>query len=359
MPWGTVLAVTPRTSGDMPCERPMQSGDDGRDRGTRHVGSGNARSHGSTNDQGDRVTSTRPHRQGTEATAACRGPRRATSHARDDARRRRSDSSSSPMLLDGLDRSHPRTTCAVTYDGLRVVGGDLVVHRRRRTATFAGSSQTLKKSLTLSIDARPSLQARRSRSRQDRRAARATSAPELVVDATGAAPRLAWTRHHDRHAEGRHAEPPRHVRRRHDRQARSGPSSASRRSTVTAQSLYGGTVPLNADPVGQLLPAEGPLARQHLHDRHEQRDGLVPVSAVRLRVQDRDAVRQHRHPLRQRVQHRAASRRRSTRSTAPTPRGTTTRRPSAATGSSALAPARSTASTTARTTSTRSGTARR
>ncbi|KRE94648.1 peptidase [Nocardioides sp. Soil774] len=84
-----------------------------------------------------------------------------------------------------------------TLDGLRVIGGDLVVHRDA-SAGWAGVSQTLAAPLTLGTDAkvaaasaRRTVLARNARSQAVRGDDRA-SAGELVVDATGATPRLAW-----------------------------------------------------------------------------------------------------------------------------------------------------------------------
>ena len=84
-----------------------------------------------------------------------------------------------------------------TIDGLRVVGGDLVVHRDANDA-FAGVSQTLSAPLTLGTEpsvARTVAQ-RTVLSRNARTTAvrgdRTAEAGELVVDATGAQPRLAW-----------------------------------------------------------------------------------------------------------------------------------------------------------------------
>ena len=83
-----------------------------------------------------------------------------------------------------------------TYRGLSVVGGDMVVHQSRAGA-WRGSSQTLKRDLTLS--ATPSVT---KASAQDRAAAPSAvtakirkldvTGSTLVVDATGASPRLAW-----------------------------------------------------------------------------------------------------------------------------------------------------------------------
>ncbi|MBS2937494.1 M4 family metallopeptidase [Nocardioides sp. J2M5] len=84
-----------------------------------------------------------------------------------------------------------------TLGGLRVVGGDLVVHRDAREQ-WEGVSQTLAAPLTLATD--PAVTAASATSRVLARNARTRAvagdgeaeARELVVDATGATPRLAW-----------------------------------------------------------------------------------------------------------------------------------------------------------------------
>ncbi len=84
-----------------------------------------------------------------------------------------------------------------TIDGLRVVGGDLVVHRDA-AAGWEGVSQTLAAPLTLGTDAsvasttaKRAVLARNARTTAVRGDDAAESS-ELVVDATGATPRLAW-----------------------------------------------------------------------------------------------------------------------------------------------------------------------
>lgn len=83
-----------------------------------------------------------------------------------------------------------------TYRGLEVVGGDLVVHSTR-AGSWKGSSQSLRSALTLATAPRvgragaesralaPSAATRRIRARK-------ADSATLVVDATGARPRLAW-----------------------------------------------------------------------------------------------------------------------------------------------------------------------
>ena len=98
-------------------------------------------------------------------------------------------------LVDPDGSSHVRFDR--TIDGLRVVGGDLVVHRDA-SAGWDGVSQTLAAPLTLGTDAAVAKTAalrtvltRNARTTAVRGDDQAESS-ELVVDATGAKPRLAW-----------------------------------------------------------------------------------------------------------------------------------------------------------------------
>ncbi len=98
-------------------------------------------------------------------------------------------------LVDPDGSSHVRFDR--TLDGLRVIGGDLVVHLDA-TDAWDGASQTLAAPLTLGTDARVSrsVATRAVLSRNARTASvhgdDAAEKRELVVDATGAQPRLAW-----------------------------------------------------------------------------------------------------------------------------------------------------------------------
>ena len=90
----------------------------------------------------------------------------------------------------GRDPATPRAppTCGSTrsYHGLAVVGGDLVVHRSASGA-WQGTQPDPEQALTLSTT--PAISAAPACSGLDGRAA---GTPKLVVDATGATPRLAW-----------------------------------------------------------------------------------------------------------------------------------------------------------------------
>lgn len=84
-----------------------------------------------------------------------------------------------------------------TYDGLRVVGGDLVVHRGAADG-WRGVSQTLDTTLDLATtpavgaDAASTKTLAPARATADIAKLRTSGTPELVVDALGATPRLAW-----------------------------------------------------------------------------------------------------------------------------------------------------------------------
>ena len=87
-------------------------------------------------------------------------------------------------LQDSTGATHVRMTR--TYHGLRVLGGDLVVHRTGSGA-YLGTSQTLSRDLTLS--ATPRVSSATALTKVDGRTA---GKPTLVVDATRSAPRLTW-----------------------------------------------------------------------------------------------------------------------------------------------------------------------
>ncbi|MDR7253663.1 Zn-dependent metalloprotease [Nocardioides sp. BE266] len=98
-------------------------------------------------------------------------------------------------VVDADGTSHVRFDR--TLDGLRVLGGDLVVHQDA-TSAWEGVSQTLAQPLTLATQAKVAksaaqrtVLARNAGTSAVRGDAKA-KASELVVDATGATPRLAW-----------------------------------------------------------------------------------------------------------------------------------------------------------------------
>jgi Zn-dependent metalloprotease len=84
-----------------------------------------------------------------------------------------------------------------TYQGLRVIGGDLVVHRAP-DGPWRGVSQTLRTPVRTGTTARVPAQSARTAALSPSRATRAIAdlraagKPRLVVDATSGTPRLAW-----------------------------------------------------------------------------------------------------------------------------------------------------------------------
>lgn len=84
-------------------------------------------------------------------------------------------------LVDADGSTHVRLHR--TYRGLEVLGGDLVVHRGKG-GTWRGTSQTLRKELNLAVTPTPAA----TRAAEARKA----DSRRLVVDATGATPRLAY-----------------------------------------------------------------------------------------------------------------------------------------------------------------------
>ncbi len=155
-------------------------------------------------------------------------------------------------LVDADGTSHVRLDR--TLDGLRVVGGDLVVHRDA-AQRWEGVSQTLAAPLALPTDAAVTGAAAARTVLARTRSSRAVSddgsvgAKELVVDATGATPRLAW----EVVTGGTQADStPSRLATYVD--ARSGEVLRSEQQVVTVdgqgQTLYSGTVPLQVSGSG-------------------------------------------------------------------------------------------------------------
>ncbi len=159
------------------------------------------------------------------------------------------------VVTDALEDSTGATHVRLrrTYDGLRVVGGDLVVHRSAQ-GDFASSSQTLKRDLTLSTA--PKVSKAQALSLLNTSTAKA-GMPELVVDATGAAPRLAWiVTKAGTQKDGTPSRLDTYV------DATSGKTIRSEQRIQTVdgdgQSLYGGTVPLNLTQSGSSYQLKDP-----------------------------------------------------------------------------------------------------
>jgi Zn-dependent metalloprotease len=98
------------------------------------------------------------------------------------------------VIVDRSGATHVRVDR--TFRGLSVLGGDLVIHRGAHGG-WAGVSQTLRVPLTLAT--RPTVSSAAAKAISLRGIANSTvsrarveSAPRLVVDARGPAPRLAW-----------------------------------------------------------------------------------------------------------------------------------------------------------------------
>ncbi len=219
------------------------------------------------NDQGDRVTSTRPlAKDGATARAAVAAAKShdSTTLVNDDQALVVTDA-----LTDSTGATHVRMRR--TYDGLRVVGGDLVVHRDPNGA-FTGSSQTLKKSLTLS--SKPTFSAGKALAVVGTTAARATK-PALVVDATSATPRLAWTiTTQGTQKDGTPSRIDWYVDARDGKLLR----SEERIQTVDGDgaSLYGGTVPLKLTQSGSSYQLKDPTrGNTYTTDMNNATDSFV------------------------------------------------------------------------------------
>jgi len=153
-------------------------------------------------------------------------------------------------LVDSNGTSHVRMRRS--YAGLRVVGGDLVIHRAE-DGDVLSTSQTLRKSLSLSTT--PKVSASAALSKLGTTVKKAGS-PELVVDAT-AAPRLAWlVTTTGTQPDGTPSRIDSYV------DAVSGATIRSEQRIQTVEgegrSLYGGTVPLELTPSGSAFQLKDP-----------------------------------------------------------------------------------------------------
>jgi zinc metalloprotease ZmpA len=180
-------------------------------------------------------------------------------------------------VVDANGASHVRLHR--TYRGLEVVGGDLVVHQTRGEG-WKGASQTLRGGLELSttplVDrlfaeataVAPS--AITSRIRGDR-----AEASSLVVDATGARPRLAWrVVSGGVQADGTPSRLESYV------DARTGELIRAEQQIETAdgsgQSLYSGTVPLQLTLSGSTYQLKDPTrGNNYTTDMGNASDGLL------------------------------------------------------------------------------------
>jgi Zn-dependent metalloprotease len=149
-----------------------------------------------------------------------------------------------------------------TYHGLKVLGGDLVVHRSPQGA-WGGVSQTLTVPVRIGTTARIAAPAARSAATASSRATRsienlhATGTPRLVVDATSGTPRLAWqVTTGGRHADGTPSRISTYV------DATTGKVLRREEGIETVdgsgQSLYSGTVPLQLTQSGSTYQLKDP-----------------------------------------------------------------------------------------------------
>lgn len=182
-------------------------------------------------------------------------------------------------LVDPDGSSHVRFER--TLDGLRVVGGDLVVHRDA-TRAWDGVSQTLAAPLTLATEARVAeaaatrtVLARNARTRAVRGDAEA-EASELVVDATTGTPRLAWeVVTGGTQADGTPSRLATYV------DARTGMVIRSEQQIVNVdgqgQTLYSGTVPLSVTQSGSTyqLKNAGIRGNTYTTDMKNAQDSLL------------------------------------------------------------------------------------
>ena len=204
-------------------------------------------------------------------------------------------------LVDPDGTTHVRMNR--TYRGLEVVGGDLVVHQSRAGA-WKGSS------LTLDESPRPRRGPRSLAGRSQHQGEpppRATTSIDnvkldgstLVVDASGASPRLAWrVMSGGTQTDGTPSRLASFV------DAKTGSVIRTEQEIVRRRRHRQHPLqrhrPAAAHPVGVDVPAQGPDPRQHVHDRPEQQGGLLPLPGLRLGLQDRDPVHQQHHQVRQR-----------------------------------------------------------
>lgn len=165
---------------------------------------------------------------------------------------------STATVVDPDGASHVRLER--NYRGLAVVGGDLVVHQSA-SGGWRGLSQTLHQDLTLSTSAtvsRSSAETVATASRANRGVAGAEAqSAELVVDAIGSTPRLAWAvTTGGTQADGTPSRLVSYV------DARSGALLHSAQQIMTAdgsgQSLYGGSVPLQLTLSGSTYQLKDP-----------------------------------------------------------------------------------------------------
>ena len=197
----------------------------------------------------DRVTSTR---QISESGAVARA---AVEAAKAHAERTRYGAKQKLDVTDALSDSTGATQVRMrrTYDGLRVVGGDLVVHRDA-DGSFVGSSQTLTQDID--VDTEPAVSANQAR-KQAKVAKKDAADPQLVIDTFETSPTLAWVvTSAGRQKDGTPSKLDTYV------DAKTGQvlRSEERIQTVDGDgdSLYGGNVPLRLTQSGSTFQLKDP-----------------------------------------------------------------------------------------------------
>ena len=159
-------------------------------------------------------------------------------------------------VVDGDGTTHVRLDR--TYRGLPVLGGDLVVHQapggslegRQPDPDGAAHARRPPRRSARPPPARTALAPSEGHPLH-RRACAPTGTPQLVVDALGRRPRLAWEVMSGGTPGRRHPEPPGDVRRRRAPARCSAREQEIQTVDGSGQSLYSGTVPLQRDPVRQ------------------------------------------------------------------------------------------------------------
>ena len=162
-------------------------------------------------------------------------------------------------MVDGNGTSHVRMHR--TYEGLPVVGGDLVVHQSKSGA-FQGSSQTLDQPLDLSVTPTVSRAVAGTKALAPSKvtadiAGQKVDGTTLVVDATTASPRLAWkVLSGGRQSDGTPSRLASYV------DASTGKVLRTEQEIVnvdgTGQTLYSGTVPLKVTQSGSTYSLKDP-----------------------------------------------------------------------------------------------------
>ena len=239
----------------------------------------------------DRVTSTRQiSEDGSQADAA-------VAAAKKNAAKTKFGDKQQLIVTDALADSTGDTHVRMrrTYDELRVVGGDLVVHRSD-AGTFTGSSQTLDQNVEL--DTQPSVTAAKALKRAGA-TADTSPEPQLVVDATGSAPKLAWVvATGGQQKDGTPSRLDTYV----DAKKGTVLRSEQRIQTVDGDgdSLYGGTVPLQLTQSGSSFQLKDPTrGNTYTTDMNNRTDSAL-CTILGHRLPERHVVREPRHALRRR-----------------------------------------------------------